>query len=456
MKPGRLFWKIFFWYWSAMLIMAATIVLVMSQVFEWKEGDLQETRAKLRAANAERVTNALTTGGARAATVLLSGHRREMRRILVFDAQGQELLGRMWWKKSKRTKTLDKTEVTDPSGKTFTIVTFTRIRTSTSLLQRIVPSGLPPYFARQPEYFAIRFGLAVVLSALVCAWLAWYLTRPVKLLSHATKVLAEGDLATRVGHRLGGRRDEIVDLALDFDRMAERLQTSINAQKQLLSDASHELRSPLARMHIALGIARRQIGDQDAAVLSRIEREAKRLDDLVSEILTLARLQDGKTETLEDYIDLDDLLREIARDAEFEGGREDKRIRIESTQPATIRGNSELMHRALENLVRNALSHSPPGGTVDILLARTTPGCEIRICDRGSGVQPGLLDKIFEPFVRADQSRARKTGGYGLGLSISKKALNVHGADIRAENRDGGGLCVVVDWPQSRLSDDAC
>ncbi len=437
-----------------MLIMAATIVVVMSQVFEWKEGDLLETRARLRAANVERIAGVLATGGAQAATALLSKHRREMRRILVLDSQGEELLGRTWWKKSGRAKDQDKIVAKGPGGEQFTIVPIVRTRSSSGgILHRMIPSGLPPYIARRPEYFAIRVGLALALAAVVCAWLAWYLARPVKLLSEATKALAGGDLGTRVVPHLGRRRDEIADLAHDFDRMAERLQTSVDAQKQLLSDASHELRSPLARMHVALGIARRRIGDKDAGVLERIEREAGRLDDLVSEILSLARLEEGKTDTLDDRIDLVELLRDIARDAEFEGKGEDKRIHIDSTTSVLVRANAELMHRAFENLVRNALSHSPPEATVDISLSRQAGGCEIQIRDRGPGIDPELLEKVFEPFVRADRSRTRKTGGYGLGLAISKKALNAHGAGLSASNRDGGGLCIVVLWPSARLVD---
>jgi two-component system OmpR family sensor kinase len=283
---------------------------------------------------------------------------------------------------------------------------------------------------------------AALTGLLFSAGLAWYLARPVRHLRDASRQLAAGRLDTRVGPRIGGRRDEIADLGRDFDHMAGKLQSLMNAQQRLLHDVSHELRSPLARMQVAIGLLR-QNPDNGEQTLSRIERESGRLDELVGQLLTLSRLEAGVALPME-RIDLTQLLQEIAADARFEAGASGRRLTLTVADDLSLTGNHEALHRALDNIVRNALRHTPEAAGVEIAALRTTDGIRISVCDTGPGVAKDRLASLFEPFMRLDDQAPRD--GYGLGLAIARRAVEAHGGRIDAMNRPEGGLCVTLEF----------
>jgi two-component system sensor histidine kinase CpxA len=294
--------------------------------------------------------------------------------------------------------------------------------------------------------------IAVISSGLVCYFLSWYLTKPIVRLRSATRRLAAGDLTARTGAPVTRRRDEVAGLMRDFDAMAERLEILLKAQSRLLNDISHELRSPLARLNVALGLARQRSGVESADMLERIELEASRLNELIGRILTLARLEDGEQRVPRTPVPLDELVHNVAEDAEFEA--QARRCHVHTTIPEgdwNVRGNPSLLHSAVENVVRNAIRYTQEGTSVEIELssADAGPGAEavLKVSDFGPGVPNDALGKMFEPFYRLDDARGRLTGGVGLGLAITERAVRFHGGRVEASNRPEGGLRVEIHLP---------
>ncbi len=234
----------------------------------------------------------------------------------------------------------------------------------------------------------------------------------------------------------------------DFDAMAERIETLMKAQSRLLNDISHELRSPLARLNVALGLARQRAGVESADMLDRIELEAARLNELIGRILTLARLEDGEQRVPQTPVPLAELVANVAEDAEFEA--QERHCHVHTSIPEGdwgVRGNDSLLHSAVENVVRNAIRYTQEGTTVEIELTREGPEAVLKVSDAGSGVPADALEKLFLPFYRLDDARGRLTGGVGLGLAITERAVRFHGGKVSAFNRAGGGLRVEIRLP---------
>jgi two-component system sensor histidine kinase CpxA len=297
-------------------------------------------------------------------------------------------------------------------------------------------------------------GLVILLlsSGLVCYCLAWYMTKPVVRLRAATQQLAAGDLTARAGDPKSRRHDEIAGLIRDFDTMASRLETLVNAQSRLLNDISHELRSPLARLNVALGLARQRSGPESASMLERIELEASRLNELIGRLLTLARLEDGEQRVPATPVALDEVVLNVTEDAEFEAQARHCHVRSNILAGDwAVRGQASLLHSAIENVVRNAIRYTREGTTVEIHLERkeSASGAEavLSVTDCGSGVPPDSLEKLFQPFYRLEDDRGRQTGGVGLGLAITERAVRFHGGRVAAFNRAEGGLLVEIHLP---------
>lgn len=294
--------------------------------------------------------------------------------------------------------------------------------------------------------------IGVLTSGLVCYLLSWYLTKPIVRLRTAARQLAAGDLTARTGAPASTRRDEVAGLMRDFDAMAERLETLLKAQSRLLNDISHELRSPLARLNVALGLARQRAGVESTDMLDRIELEASRLNELIGRILTLARLEDGEQLVPHTPVPLDDLVASVTEDAEFEA--QARHCHVHTSLPEgnwEVSGNASLLHSAVENVVRNAIRYTQEGTSVEVELtsAKRTGGSDavLRVSDSGPGVPADALEKLFEPFYRLDDARGRQTGGVGLGLAITERAVRFHGGKVSASNRPQGGLVVEIRLP---------
>jgi two-component system sensor histidine kinase CpxA len=295
----------------------------------------------------------------------------------------------------------------------------------------------------------LRLALALLISGVICYALTAYLTRPVLRLRTAARQLAAGNLSARASERMGARRDEIGDLVRDFNRMADRIENLVTAQRQLITDISHELRSPLARLNVALGLARQRAGEEAGASLDRIEREAERLNDMIGQLLTLARLDSGARPNETMPVQLTALLEDIVADAQFEAGARHCAVQLAHADECTVYGDHELLRSAIENVVRNAVRYTPQGTQVEVSLS-----CEaeidnhrwavVSVRDFGPGVPDSELPKLFRPFYRAGGARERQTGGVGLGLAITQRALKVHGGTVQARNAEGRGLVVEM------------
>lgn len=293
--------------------------------------------------------------------------------------------------------------------------------------------------------------IAVICSGLVCYALTRYLTSPIVRLRTATQRLAGGDLTARAGFGRPRGHDEMSELVRDFDTMAERLENLVNAQGRLLKDISHELRSPLARLNVALELARQRAGPEAGSALERIDLEASRLNELIGRLLTIVRLEGGGEALRKAPVHLEELVREITQDAAFEAQSRHCRVDCSIIDDCVIVGDRGLLNSAIENVVRNAVRYTQENTTVEVRLecAQGADGAEavIRVTDSGPGVPEESLDKLFRPFYRIDDARGRGTGGVGLGLAIAERAVKLHGGEVRAANRPQGGLMVEIRLP---------
>ncbi len=290
--------------------------------------------------------------------------------------------------------------------------------------------------------------VAIVMSGLISFGLARYIAGPLQRMREAGSALGGGDLAARLPPRLTRRGDEIGGLARDFNRMAEQLSGLIQGQRQLLRDVSHELRSPLARIQVALSLAERE---HDPRHLERIRLESERLDALVGEILAYARLQHADPLESVDF-DLVDCLTEIVADARLEGRSREVDVALEAPDRLEIHGDESMLARAIENIVRNAVRHTREGTTVTARLEAGSDSIHLTVADQGPGVAAEELERIFEPFVRLSPGRSESGAGGGIGLAIARAAVERHGGGISARNVGSGGLEVNLTLPLSKRS----
>lgn len=275
----------------------------------------------------------------------------------------------------------------------------------------------------------------------LCYWFAFHLTSPLRKLRHAVDRFGRGDLTARAE---SNRRDELGQLARAFNEMAERIQTLLTAERRLLLDISHELRSPLARLSVAVELARAKPQDED--MLDRIEKEADRLNMLVSELLQVTRAEGDPSKRRTDRVKLDDLIREIVEDARIEANAKNCRLELLELDAVTLCGDPELLRRAIENVVRNAIRYAPEDTSVDIALKVSGGMAQVRIRDHGPGVPDQELLRIFDAFYRVGEDRDRASGGVGLGLAIAKRAVELHKGKLYARNASPG-LAVTIALP---------
>ena len=318
------------------------------------------------------------------------------------------------------------------------------------VLVATMPIGLLRLLHDAPSAQLLRLLAVFLTAAAACYALARYVARPLATLRAATHELAQGNLAVRVTPRLGTRRDEFAELGRDFDAMAARLEGLMTAERRLLRDISHELRSPLARLSVALGLAR-QRPTEDSPALDRIEREADRLNALIGQLLTLARLESGAREPAREIVEVLAIVREVAEDADFEARGRRRAVQIVEAADAMVVGDGELLRSAVENVVRNAVRHTAEDTTVEIAVRRLyehgVSRVRISVRDHGSGVPKQALPFIFEPFYRVSEVREHGSGSVGLGLTIAHRTIRLHGGTVSAANASDGGLIVDIDLP---------
>ena len=288
----------------------------------------------------------------------------------------------------------------------------------------------------------VLLAIALGVSALVCWWIARYISEPLVKLQMSARTLAVGNLDTQLDEQLCKRRDELGVLARDFNQMATRLQSQIRSKETLIRDISHELRSPLTRLRVALGLAQRQ-GDLRGQ-LERIEHDLERLDALIEETLQLSRLS-AEPAFVWDEVELRTLLDEIAADAQMDAEAALKGLSLSVPPNVSVRGDPALLRRAIDNVVRNAIRFAPEGTNVEVSARIVGNGAIVEIRDHGPGVPQQDLKRIFEAFYRVNDARDRASGGAGLGLAITARVMELHGGYPIARNvPDGGTHCGIV------------
>lgn len=462
---GRLFWKFFLAFWLVLLISGVGIGTTV-----WIHRPDRAARDPLLATgqrvafDIQAATSVLTAGGEDALRDMLAGAQDKFPFPLrVTDGQGRDLLGR-----SVSAAVLARAEQMADGAASPAVARRVTLADGRKLLFFVpleaLPLGGPPPMGptfpprssmspppgplpRPPSpWLPLVFGFLASLG--VSAMLAWYVATPIRHLRRALDQAADGRLETRVQPLIGGRRDELADLGRNFDHMAQRLEALIEAQRRLLHDVSHELRSPLARIQAAIGLAGQDPAKMQES-LERVERETVRLDELVGEVLTLARLESMTPGAMEDEIDMTGLLSGVVADARFEAQAKGVAIEFKGDGNMLIRGRTELIYRAAENVIRNAVRFTPAAGVVAVeaYADDRRPVLCIDVLDQGPGVLPEELDVIFEPFSRGRNQKTRENKGYGLGLAIARRAVAAHGGNIRAQNRSIGGLCVHIELP---------
>lgn len=312
-----------------------------------------------------------------------------------------------------------------------------------------------PFF--DPNQSLLKLVIIILASGLVCFFLARSLTSPLRSLRNATQKIAEGELNTRTGSTTRSKIREIAALSRDFDIMAEKVENVLNDQKRLLRDISHELRSPLARLHIALEMVKNNTGSSSAN-LARIEQEAVRLNNLVGQILEISRYESGNTTINKTSFDLIPLVENLINDALFEADQSKEILYNYDLLPsdkAEIHANHELTARAIENIIRNSIKYTPDFSQVEISLLNTNDGyiC-IQIKDGGPGIPEDKIDKLTRPFYRVEDARTRKTGGTGVGLTIASQAIKLNNGYMKIfNNPEKKGLIVQVFLPLADLKD---
>lgn len=338
-------------------------------------------------------------------------------------------------------------------------VVFDRVGDETTAARKVVLADGSEFIMitrlRRPQVFApdrtswiLRILAVILTGGLVCYGLARYLTNPIVRLRAATRELASGELSARIGEKAGRGRDELAELAREFDLMAERIESLVSSEKRLTRDISHELRSPLARLGVALELAKKKSHPEVEVMLQRIEIESARLNEMISRLLLLSKLENGVPESKFESVELKGLVADIVADADFEARHENKFVKFEASDDLSILGNEELVRSAVENVLRNAVRYTGSGTTVTVGLSRDGDAAIIVVEDYGGGVPEAELENLFRPFYRVGEARERQAGGVGLGLSIAMRAAEAHGGTIHAANTDHG-LRVTVRLPRN-------
>ena len=440
----RLFWKLFLALWLSIMAFAVVVswinqTVVLQNAVGGPGLGFEDNQKRFK----DRLEREMAEGGEQRVKRTLRSLPRGMRNhIFILDADGNELLGREQVLKKLRQDRIrvSRNQLQDVNGETYTLISSSRK----------APLGL---LAPGPRGVGMRLLVAAAISALVSLLLARYLAAPLGQLSRASRQLATGDLTTRVGAPLAERNDEFGQLAMDMDEMARRLQVSQQANQRLLRDVSHELRSPLARLRVALEIARNKDENQVAEELNRIELESERLEKLVDEVLGLLRETSAPQELKKQTFELTELLRDLVETVNYEIGDDGNKIELDTQAPLLLDADRNLLWRVFENLLRNALIHGGNNGPVQISAKSSNQDITICVSDSGPGIAEQHLAQIFEPFYRVDESRVRsgagRSTGHGLGLAIAASAVRRHGGRITASNRKSGGLKMKVVLPSN-------
>ena len=449
----RLYWKIFFLLMLTLLVTAG-LSGWLSQ--KWLlENQVIDTRLSTLASLGETAVDLYESEGANAYRQWQRHASRSQHfRAALIDAEGNHVLSRPTPRPLHDLLEQVKREQTRT-----TIIDLPRLAVALPVSYEgrtyywLASSHLPADAAQQGsrEMLMVRVAITLLVILLISWLLTRMFTRPIRQLQQSSKELGGGNMDARTPESVSSRRDELGDLARSFDHMAEALAGLLNSHKQLIRDISHELRSPLARLQVALELARNEAGDRAVDELDRIGIETERLNELIGEVLTLARFEQGAVQAQHESLQLHEILQNLLEDATFEAEAEHKQVSPLNMEECIVKGDPLWISRALDNVIRNAIRHTRENGSVEVSLLCKNRDAMITIRDFGDGVDGNLLSDLFEPFFRASQARERhntqKASGYGLGLAIAKRAIELHHGTIFASNHPQGGLEVTITLP---------
>lgn len=445
-----LYLKIFIWFWLAMIIINVVLFTAVALTRPTPTGRSWRDLTQV-GPNAQKAAEIFEQSGSAAlATALQATEKTSGVSATFFDESERELSGRNVPPGAAEliAKATETREIEFNFAGRNTLVARPVVSSKGQRYTYVAHIPRAPY---QPnlQTLGLRLLVVLVIGGIFCYWLARYLTTPLLKLRTTTNQLAEGNLGARVATKLAKRRDEVGQLGRDFNLMAERLESMVKAQQRLLGDISHELRSPLARLGVALGLARQRSGAEANGALDRIERESDNLNEMISQLLTLTRLESGTDGRKRTAVDLAALVREVADDADFEARSLNRAVQVIASDHCSINGVEELLRSAVENVVRNAVRFTPEGTAVEVTLRKQNGAADhfavINVRDRGNGVPEESLEKIFRPFYRTEDARDRQSGGgTGLGLAITERAVHLHGGSVAAANAPGGGLSIEM------------
>lgn len=465
---GRLFWKFFLFLFLAQLTTAFGVSAFV--LFNITNQTPSIDQSPISQALIDAAQSTLQLGGIQATKQLLERweSQRLAHRVYVVDHNAQDVLHRKVdaaWLNAARDSI--KSDVQDSVAHVTLTNQQSYLMFAVSTRPNRARGGMPPPppgpeherfldlkgFERSNALFKIiaKFpvkGLFIgaLASALFAAILAWYFSKPINTLRLAFERAASGDLNTTVADKMGARKDELSDLGRHFDHMASRLSALLQGQTRLLHHVSHELRSPLARMQMALGLAL-QNPQRAESSLHRIELESERMDRMIGELLELSRFESGMVDIKKEDFILNDLLDMIVEDAAFEASHKRIRIALSTQQTVPVSGQQDLMHRAIENVVRNAVKYAPDDSIVNIdCKVQAGKQIEMTITDQGAGVLATELEDIFKPFVRGHSGS--QVVGHGVGLAITKQVIEAHGGKVWATNLKPYGFSVTMTIPQ--------
>jgi two-component system sensor histidine kinase CpxA len=431
---NSLFAKILLWFWCTLAITLVGSAFISALNVNRNASDAESPAARMVTLQLEEARSAYETGGRPALQAFLETLRRVYHaRGILTDEQGRDLLtgesrADLVLKARRR-----------PGLSIFMVGQETVARIGGDgryWFFFLVPRSNIGMWIITPEH--IFFGAVAVL---LCYAFAMHLTSPVRSLQKAVERFGHGDLAARAEP---SRRDELGDLARAFNRMAGRTETLLAAERRLLLDISHELRSPLARLGVAVELARS--GADLESALNRIQKESDRLNSLVGQLLQVTRAEGDPASLRRDSLRLDELVQQLVDDAHIEATARDVRLQYEASDPIMVEGDPELLRRSIENVLRNAIRYTPAGSAIGISVTRNDARAAVRVRDAGPGVPEEALPRLFDAFYRVETDRNRGTGGIGLGLSIARRAIELHKGSIGARNAHPG-LEVTIQLP---------
>jgi two-component system sensor histidine kinase CpxA len=450
---NSLFWKIFLWFWATVIVIALSMVVTFLLDPARNSSRWHESLSRMALYSGTAAMEEAELHGAPAASAYMKdvGNTTHMNACLL-DEAGEVIAGdrcELFTRNISLARSTQHISVSVKDGVARVALPILSTSGRKYIYAGEIPVGAPDI---GKSAIVVRLCLAFFVSFCICYLLTRYLTAPILRLREASHRLAAGDLSTRASESMERRNDELGFLVRDFNAMAGRIEELISRQQQLIYDISHELRSPLARLNVALDLGRERKGSDSA--FDHMEQDIDCMSEMIGRMLTVAKLDASSTEVQMTRVDLGDLASRVVRSAEFELRERDNAVRFTMREECFVHGNAELLQSAIENVIRNAVRYTSSDASVEVQLQHVEKDdgsfILLSVRDFGTGVPEAELSNIFRPFYRVANDRDRQSGGAGLGLAIADRVIRVHGGTIHAQNASPHGLRVDILLPAAQ------